>query len=79
MTRLAVPWLRQTINGNNLIIKALVIFIWKTKEKSHLIKLYHSFLVWDMTKKPFLTKVLEILLQPLIGKSVVMYFENKEN
>ena len=52
---------------------------WKTKEKSYLIKLYHSFLVWDMTKKPLLTKVLEFLLQPLIGKSVVMYFENKEN
>ena len=52
---------------------------WKTKEKSYLIKLYHSFLVWDMTKKPLLTKVLEFLLQPFIGKSVVMYFENKEN
>ena len=25
-------------------------------------------------KKPFLTKILEFILQPLIGKSVVMYF-----
>ncbi len=51
---------------------------WNTKEKSYLIKLYHSFLVWDMTKNPLLTRLLESLLQPLIGKSVVMYFENEE-
>lgn len=52
---------------------------WETKEKSFLIKSYHSFLVWDMTKNPLVTKILEYLLQPFIGKSVVMYFENKEN
>ena len=52
---------------------------WRTKEKSFLIKSYHSFLVWDMTKNPLITKILEYLLQPFIGKSVVMYFENKEN
>ena len=52
---------------------------WETKEKSFLIKSYHSFLVWDMTKNPLITKILEYFLQPFIGKSVVMYFENKEN
>ena len=47
---------------------------WETKEDSTLIKLYHKFLVWDLMKKPLITKLLEKLLQPLIGKSLVMYF-----
>tara|TARA_Y100000816_G_C26038268_1_gene543705 strand:- start:453 stop:1175 length:723 start_codon:yes stop_codon:yes gene_type:complete len=53
-------------------------FFWETKNKSKLISLYHSFLVWDMTKNPFITRLLEFLLQPIIGKSVVMYFQNIE-
>ena len=48
---------------------------WETKEKSWIINKYHDFLVWDMMKKPFLTKVLEFLLQPIIAKSVVAYFK----
>mgnify|MGYP001197705651 FL=1 len=50
---------------------------WDTKEKSWIIKKYHEFLVWDMMKKPLFTKVLEFLLQPLIAKSVVVYFKKK--
>ena len=47
---------------------------WKSKESSKIINLYHDFLVWDMMKKPLLTKILEFIFQPLIGKSVVLYF-----
>ena len=50
---------------------------WNSKENSRIINLYHEFLVWDMMKKPFLTKCLEYIFQPLIGKSVVLYF-NKD-
>ena len=50
---------------------------WKSKESSKIINLYHDFLVWDMMKKPLLTKILEFIFQPLIGKSVVLYF-NKD-
>jgi hypothetical protein len=39
-----------------------------------LVELYHQFLIWDLMKKPLLTRLLEKLLQPLIGKSLVMYF-----
>jgi hypothetical protein len=38
------------------------------------VKKYHQFLVWDLMKKPILTRILEFILQPLMGKSVVMYF-----
>jgi hypothetical protein len=34
---------------------------------------YHRFLIWDMMRRPVLTRVLETLLRPLIGKSVVLY------
>ena len=45
------------------------------REKDHrLVELYHQFLIWDLMKKPLLTRLLEKLLQPLIGKSLVMYF-----
>ena len=52
---------------------------WNSRENSFLIKQYHKFLVWDLMKKPLLTRVLEFILQPLIGKSVVMYFRKPLN
>lgn len=39
-----------------------------------IVKIYHKFLVWDLMKKPWITRTLERLLNPLMGKSVVMYF-----
>jgi len=47
---------------------------WETQENNKLVSAYHRFLVWDMMDKPALTRVLEKALNPLIGKSVVMYF-----
>tara|TARA_B100000579_G_scaffold430235_1_gene443262 strand:+ start:168 stop:875 length:708 start_codon:yes stop_codon:yes gene_type:complete len=47
---------------------------WETKESSYIVKLYHRLLVWDLMKQPLLTKILETILQPFIGKSLVMYF-----
>ncbi|MDH5671536.1 MAG: methyltransferase domain-containing protein [Myxococcales bacterium] len=38
-----------------------------------LVKLYHRLLVWDMMRRPLLTRVLEHMLVPFIGKSVVFY------
>ena len=48
---------------------------WKTKETSYIVNLYHKLLVLDLMKKPLLTKIFEAILQPLIGKSLVMYFK----
>jgi len=38
-----------------------------------LVKAYHRLLVWDMMRAPRLTRIGERLLNPLIGKSVVVY------
>jgi SAM-dependent methyltransferase len=35
---------------------------------------YHKLLVWDMVEQPWLTRTVESLLNPLIGKSVALYF-----
>ena len=38
-------------------------------------QLYHRFLVWDITRRPRLIRAAERLLDPAIGKSLVVYFE----
>ncbi|MFC4535491.1 class I SAM-dependent methyltransferase [Sphaerisporangium dianthi] len=38
-----------------------------------LAKAYHELLVWDIMKRPALTRAAEAVLNPLIGKSVVVY------
>ena len=42
-------------------------------EEHPLVKQYHRLLVWDMTRAPLLTRGAERLLDPLIGKSVIIY------
>lgn len=40
---------------------------------SQLVNLYHRFLVWCMMKRNAVTRLLEHLLNPLLGKSLVLY------
>lgn len=42
-----------------------------------LVRLYHRLLVWDMMKHPAVTRALERLLNPILGKSIVVYFRKK--
>ena len=48
--------------------------LWKNQHRSKLIQWYHKFLVWDLLDRPWLTRFLDQLLNPVMGKSVVMYF-----
>lgn len=42
---------------------------------SHLaVAAYHKLLVWDLMQRPKVTQLAESLLNPLVGKSVAMYF-----
>jgi SAM-dependent methyltransferase len=45
-------------------------------ERRHLwpVAVYQRFLTWDLMKKPRLTRCLEHWLNPILGKSVVLYF-----
>jgi SAM-dependent methyltransferase len=38
---------------------------------------YHRMLVWDIMKRPWLTRTVEQLLNPVIGKSMVLYFTKR--
>ncbi|MEM8594176.1 MAG: class I SAM-dependent methyltransferase [Pseudomonadota bacterium] len=48
---------------------------WSTQDRNPLIAAYHKLLVWDLMSSPKLTRVLERLLNPVMGKSVVLYFD----
>jgi SAM-dependent methyltransferase len=43
-----------------------------------LVKAYHRLLVWDMMRAPWPTRLAERVLNPLIGKSVVVYLRKPE-
>ncbi|OBI98789.1 methyltransferase [Mycobacterium alsense] len=38
---------------------------------------YHKLLVWDLMRRPRLTRLAESLLNPFVGKSVAMYFTKR--
>ncbi|MFO7752099.1 MAG: class I SAM-dependent methyltransferase [Desulfobacteraceae bacterium] len=44
------------------------------RKDSRLVELYHKFLVWDLMKKPRWTGTIERILNPVLGKSLVLYF-----
>jgi hypothetical protein len=50
---------------------------WENQDQNWLIKQYHRFLVWDLMDRPWLTRALETVLNPLMGKSVVLYFRKE--
>lgn len=43
---------------------------------SKMVNFYHTLLVWDLMKQPFITRFAEKVLNPVMGKSVVFYFHN---
>lgn len=44
-----------------------------TNDHHPLVKAYHEVLVWDIVKAPWVTRTAERLLNPVLGKSVVVY------
>ena len=41
------------------------------------VRLYHRFLTWQIMQKPAAVKRLDYLLNPVLGKSIVIYFKKK--
>ncbi len=44
------------------------------RKNSPLVRQYHDFLTWDIMKNPRPARILENLLNPVLGKSTVLYF-----
>lgn len=47
---------------------------WRKGENYLPVRLYHRLLVWDLLKRPWITRAAEKCLNPFMGKSIVMYF-----
>jgi SAM-dependent methyltransferase len=47
---------------------------WKNQDSNWLVRQYHRLLVWDIMEQPTITRLLEKIMNPVMGKSVVMYF-----
>lgn len=51
--------------------------LWKQGESHPLIAAYRRLLEWDLMARPLLTRALETALNPVLGKSVVLYFQRE--
>ena len=40
---------------------------------------YHKLLVWDLMQRPWVTRAIDFVLNPFMGKSIVMYFTRSES
>lgn len=49
---------------------------WAREEEPAIVKAWHRFLVWDLMKRPWITRALEAITAPVMGKSLVMYFSS---
>jgi len=49
--------------------------LWKTRDTNWFVRQYHRFLCWDILNRPWLTRALEKIADPVMGKSVVFYFD----
>jgi len=49
-----------------------------TRTDSTPVNLYHRLLVWDIMQKPWITRLADRLLNPLMGKSLVVYVQKKK-
>jgi SAM-dependent methyltransferase len=47
------------------------------RQDCKLVNQYYRFLVWDMMKKPWITQFLNKILNPVLGKSIVLYLKKK--
>ena len=44
-----------------------------SNDKHRLVRAYHRMLVWDIVENPWITRIVDRLLNPIIGKSIVLY------
>ncbi|HGY11524.1 MAG TPA: class I SAM-dependent methyltransferase [Desulfobacterales bacterium] len=52
-------------------------FVGPNRTDSKAVNLYHRLLVWDLMKKPKSTAFIDRLLNPVLGKSLVLYFKKQ--
>jgi ubiquinone/menaquinone biosynthesis C-methylase UbiE len=68
------PWAAHFAHSIHAPYWWLKCLVGPTREDSRSVNLYNRFLTWDIMQKPPLTRWLDRLLNPLLGKSLVLYF-----
>ena len=48
------------------------------REDCRPVNAYHRLLVWDMMKKPWITQFFDKMLNPILGKSMVLYLKKEK-
>ena len=51
--------------------------LWDRRDTHPVVRAYQRVLEWDLMKRPLLTRVMESMLNPVLGKSIAMYFERR--
>jgi len=72
------PWAIHFSHSLHSLYWWLKCLVGPNRDDSSPVNLYHRFLVWDMMKQPCITRMLDRVLNPVIGKSIVIYLR-KEN
>ncbi len=68
-----VPYARHHAHGLHSPYWWLKCLVGTSNEDHPAVKAYHRLLVWDITKRPPLTRAAEAVLSPVMGKSLVYY------
>jgi len=72
------PWARHYAHSLHTPFWWLKCLVGPNREDSRPVNLYHRFLTWDIMKQPRTTRILNNLLNPILGKSVVVYLRKQK-
>ena len=70
-------WDMHHAHGLHSILWWLKCLVGLSRDEHICVKYYHDFLVWDMIHKSRWVRLIEKLLNPFIGKSLVLYFQKQ--
>ena len=70
-----VPYARHHAHGLHSPYWWLKCLVGTTNEDHPAVRAYHRLLVWDIVKRPLLTRAAEAVLAPVMGKSLVYYLK----
>ena len=68
------PWARHYAHSLHAPFWWLKCLLGPDREDVRPVDWYHRFLTWDIMKRPRVTRLLDHLLNPVLGKSIVLYF-----
>ena len=74
----AQKWTEHFAHGLHTPFWWLKCIVGPSRNDSMTVNLYHRILVWDMMKAPWITRFLDFILNPFIGKSLVLYLRKEQ-